>query len=156
MPVRIRAFVKSDFEALWQLDQVCFDREMAYSHLELAFYMRRPGAFTLIAESGEVGARHEQERLAGFVVAEARRKRGHIITIDVDPKARRAGVGSALLDAAENQLRKAGVLVVALETAVNNVAAIRFYKQRGYFVDKTMPGYYSGRVDGFEMSKELD
>ena len=125
---------------------------MAYSQRELAFYMRRPGAFTLVAE-GQADA--EASSVLGFIVAEAQRRSGHIITIDVVAAARRLGVGSALLVAAEEQLRKLDAEVVALETAVNNDAAIRFYKEKGYFVQKTVRGYYSGQLDALEMVKEL-
>ena len=121
---------------------------MAYSRAELAFYMGRMRAFALVAE-GEAGA------VLGFIVAESRRRSGHIITIDVVAEARRLGVGSALLTAAEDQLREAGAEVVTLETAVNNDAAIRFYKEKGYFVEKTVHGYYSGQLDALEMVKEL-
>jgi len=44
---------------------------------------------------------------------------------------------------------------VMLETPVNNEAAIRFYKQQGYFVEKTVAGYYSGQLDALVMTKEL-
>jgi len=125
---------------------------MAYSQRELAFYMRRPGAFTLVAD-GQVDS--EASSVLGFIVAEAQRRSGHIITIDVVAAARRLGIGSALLAAAEEQLREAGAEVVALETAVNNDAAIRFYKEKGYFVEKTVRGYYSGQLDALEMVKEL-
>ena len=50
VPFRIRKFQKTDFDTLWRIDQACFDAEMAYSRPELALYMRRPGAFTLVAE----------------------------------------------------------------------------------------------------------
>jgi ribosomal protein S18 acetylase RimI-like enzyme len=143
----IRQFEKADFDALWRIDQACFDPQLAYSRPELAFYMQRPGSFTLVAES--------EGGILGFIVAESRRKTGHIITIDVIAKARRAGVGSVLLQAAEVQLVRAGVGAVALETPVNNEAAIRFYKQKGYFVEKTADGYYSGGLDALVMTKEL-
>jgi ribosomal protein S18 acetylase RimI-like enzyme len=145
---RIRKFQKKDFETLWQIDQVCFDAQMAYSRREMAFYMARPGAFTLIAEG-------ERNATLGFIVAETQRRSGHIITIDVVAEARRLGVGSALLKAAEEQLLEAGARVVALETAVNNEAAIRFYREKGYFVEKTVRGYYSGQLDALVMVKEL-
>ena len=109
--------------------------------------MKRAGSFTLIAE--------DDEQILGFIVAECRRKNGHIITIDVIAEARRTGVGSSLLDAAEKHLLQAGVATVALETPVNNAAAIRFYKQKGYFVEKTAAGYYSGQLDALVMTKEL-
>jgi len=119
--------------------------------------MRRPGSFTLVAEGDEVrGNGSAPSPILGFIVAETRRKTGHIITIDVVAEARRAGVGSALLSAAETQLVQAGAVAVALETPVNNDAAIRFYKQKGYFVEKMVAGYYSGRLDALVMTKELE
>jgi ribosomal protein S18 acetylase RimI-like enzyme len=167
VPFRIRQFSKSDFETLWKIDQACFDPQMAYSRPELAFYMRRPGSFTLVADAEETGksAASEPEKkdpqsaetpvVLGFIVAETRRRTGHIITIDVIEPARRLGVGSALLAAAEDRLRSAGAETVSLETAVNNTAAIRFYKQKGYFVEKTVPGYYANNLDALQMTKEL-
>ena len=150
---RIRQFEKADFDALWRIDQACFDPQLAYSRPEMAFYMRRPGSFTLVAEAE--GTEVPGNGILGFIVAETRRMSGHIITIDVVAEARRAGVGSALLRAAEDQLLRAGAVAVALETPVNNAAAIHFYKQKGYFVEKTVAGYYSGQMDALVMTKEL-
>lgn len=50
MPFRIRPFRKAEFETLWSINQICFAPELAYSRPELAFYMRRSGSFTLVAE----------------------------------------------------------------------------------------------------------
>jgi len=147
VPFRIRQFEKADFDTLWRIDQDCFDPQLAYSRPEMAFYIRRPGSFTLVAESAA--------GIVGFIVAETRRKSGHIITIDVVEEARRLGAGSALLRAAEEKLLRAGAVAVALETPVNNEAAIRFYKQKGYFVEKTVGGYYSNGLDALVMTKEL-
>jgi len=162
----IRRFEQSDFETLWRIDQACFDPQLAYSRPELAFYMRRPSSFTLVAESAGNGNRggprqnrgeghSEASRILGFIVAEKPRSTGHIITIDVVEQARRLGVGSALLVAAEDRLREKGATGVELETAINNEAAIRFYKQRGYFVEKTVRGYYSNGLDALVMRKGL-
>jgi [ribosomal protein S18]-alanine N-acetyltransferase len=164
---RIRQFENADFDTLWRIDQACFDPQLAYSQRELAFYMRRPGSFTLVAESesaevrdngrdnGAPPAENPAVGILGFIVAETRRRTGHIITIDVIEEARREGVGSALLHAAEEQLLRAGARAVALETPVNNAAAIHFYKQKGYFVEKTVTGYYSNQMDALVMAKEL-
>jgi len=170
---RLRQFEKADFDTLWQIDQSCFDRELAYSQREMAFYMRRPRSFTLVADSAVAGVSvaragaakapgNGKARVAipnagilGFIVAEARGKVGHIITIDVIAEARRAGVGKALLQAAEERLLRSGVNTVALETPVNNASAIRFYKQQGYFVEKTVSGYYSNQMDALVMAKDL-
>jgi len=161
---RIRAFRKADFETLWRIDQACFDPQLAYSRPELAFYMRRSTSFTLVAESlandgplapGRDATADQAQAIIGFIVAENPRQTGHIITIDVIKAARRFGVGSALLAAAEDRLREDGAIGVELETAVNNEAAIRFYKQKGYFVEKTVRGYYSNGLDALVMGKDL-
>lgn len=155
----LRQFNKADFDTLWRIDQACFDPQLAYTRPELAFYIKRPGSFTLIAESAEESDRAleqpVQKKIIGFVVAENRRKNGHIITLDVVAEARRSGVGSGLLRSAEDKLAKAGTNIVALETPVNNLAAIHFYKREGYFVEKTVAGYYSGLLDALVMTKEL-
>ena len=92
----------------------------------------------------------------GFIVAEARRNgNGHIITIDVLPQARGVGVGTQLLLAAEDRLSAANCEAVILETAVDNIVALSFYKRRHYSVIKTWPRYYSNGVDAFVLKKDL-
>ncbi len=150
MKFHLRDFHVKDFDTLWKIDQQCFAPGIAYSRMELKFYMKRRGSFTLVAEA-DGGA-----SIAGFLVAEASRKNiGHIITIDVPPEARRFRVGSQLLEAAEERLLAAGCRGVVLETAVDNTAALAFYKRHGYFVVKTVPNYYSNGVDAFVLQKEL-
>ena len=94
--------------------------------------------------------------IAGFIVAEAgARARGHIITIDVIAAARRFGVGSLLLRAAEDRLILAECRAVELETAVDNISALSFYKRQGYTVIRTLPRYYSNGVDALVLEKAL-
>jgi len=93
--------------------------------------------------------------VAGFIVAEAERGSGHIITIDVVAGARRSGVGSLLLCSAEDRLGASRCRSVQLETAVDNVSALSFYKRHGYSVVKTFPRYYSNGVDALVLEKGL-
>jgi ribosomal-protein-alanine N-acetyltransferase len=145
----LRDYRAEDFDTLWKIDQQCFAPAIAYSRIELKFYIKRRGSFTLIAEA-------EGGSIAGFIVAEgSRRKVGHIITIDVLPPARRFGVGSELLHSAEVRLKTAGCGSVILETAVDNASAIAFYKRHGYFLMKTVPRYYSNGVDALVLEKDL-
>lgn len=146
--VTIRPAHPQDFEELWRIDQECFEPGIAYSRFELAHYMRRRGAFTLLAEQSPGS-------VAGFIVAETRAAVGHIITLDVLAKARRMGLGSRLMAEAEEKLRTAGCSGAYLETAVDNVPAITFYKRQGYSVLKTIPRYYKGRLDALVMGKRL-
>jgi [ribosomal protein S18]-alanine N-acetyltransferase len=172
VPFLIRDCQPPDFDALWRIDQSCFPAGISYSRAELKAYMRRRGSFTLVATGDGSGAvvpnsgKVEKDSsatasadaaIAGFLVAEAGSlSRGHIITIDVIAAARRFGVGSLLLRAAEDRLRTAGSTSVELETAVDNLSALSFYKRHAYSVIKTFPRYYSNGVDALVLRKELD
>ena len=144
----LRDAVIDDLETLWRIDQKCFAGGIAYAKSELKFFMRRRGSFTLVAidESGR--------KIAGFIVAHAGAA-GHIITIDVVAAARRFGVGSQMLSAAEDRLRSMGIGVVDLEAAVNNGGALSFYKRHNYEIVKTIPGYYSDGADAYVLRKSL-
>jgi ribosomal-protein-alanine N-acetyltransferase len=161
VPFTIRDFQLEDFERLWRIDQDCFPPGISYSRQELKFYVRRRGAITLVAaRDPEQPARETSANLsaagkvAGFIVAHPGGT-GHIVTIDVVASARRSGVGSLLLRTAEDRLRSAGSRAVALETAVDNVSALAFYKRHGYSVVKTIPRYYSNGIDALVLEKEL-
>ena len=165
----VRDFQPEDFDVLWHIDQDCFPPGISYSRQELKLYLRRPRSFALVAlRSARADAPTPNNAsklskptlsgnpIAGFVVAEAGRLgSGHIITIDVVAAARRAGVGSLLLRAAEARLRAAGCGSVVLETAVDNSAALSFYKRHGYTVIRTFPRYYSNGVDALVLGKSL-
>jgi [ribosomal protein S18]-alanine N-acetyltransferase len=144
----IREFQAEDFETLWRMDQECFPPGIAYSKAELKEYVSHRRSFTLVASDVETGT------VAGFIVVD-KAPTGHVITIDVIAEARRSGVGSLLLRAAEDRLRAAGSKAVGLETAVDNLAALSFYKRHGYSVIRTSPRYYSNGVDALVMKKEL-
>lgn len=161
----LRDFRHEEFETLWRIDQQCFAPGISYSRLELATYLQRPGAFALVAErsqvspTGTLGTTSKTPSPAatlGFIVAEkGSRGTGHIITIDVLPEARGVGIGSELLRIAEGRLRDVGCWSVILETAVDNRAALSFYKRHHYSVLKTLPRYYSNGVDAFVLKKDL-
>jgi ribosomal-protein-alanine N-acetyltransferase len=171
VPFTIREFHPTDFDTLWRIDQMCFPSGIAYSRAELKLYIRRRGSFTLLAidagppESANLDLGKSTKNfppiaqanvpVAGFIIGEADRANGHIITIDVIAPARRAGVGSLLLRAAEDRLRHANCKSVELETAVDNVSALQFYKRHGYNVIKTFPRYYSNGVDALVLQKDL-
>ena len=144
----IREYRPSDFETLWKIDQVCFAQGISYTRRELAFYIGQKRGFTLVAET--------DGKIVGFVVIDRDREgQGHVITIDVLPEARRSGLGSQLMTAAEERLRTLGCSTVFLEAAVDNAAALAFYKRHGYSVVQTIPRYYLDSIDALVLVKDL-
>jgi ribosomal protein S18 acetylase RimI-like enzyme len=151
--LKLREYRPEDFASLLAIDQVCFVEGIAYSAREMRHFLAQPSVVKIIGEqAGDI---------KGFIIADRFRPRrseqcmGQIITIDVLPDARRSGLGSRLLDAAEGELKKNGCTYVSLETAVDNLAAMRFYKRHGYVGLKILPDYYLDSIDALMMGKKL-
>jgi [ribosomal protein S18]-alanine N-acetyltransferase len=145
--VRLRAYQPNDFDALYRLDQSCFPRGIAYTKTTLRYFLTLSSAECLLAV--------EQDDLAGFILSELDGPLAHIITLDVAEAHRRSGVGTLLLNAAENSLSAQGVRTVFLETAVNNHTAVKFWSRHGYIKEGILKRYYLDSIDGYEMRKAL-
>lgn len=119
----------------------------------LAEGQRSFGSHLLVEENREVAResllRHaltggllvarEDETLLGFVSFYPEggsfrqdAQRGIVENIYVVPERRGEGVGSALLEAAETDLREQGAEVLALEAMADNEAALAFYRRHDY------------------------
>ncbi|HTZ99246.1 MAG TPA: N-acetyltransferase [Candidatus Aquilonibacter sp.] len=146
----LRNYSPADFETLYEIDQACYEPAIAYSRSELRAYLRFPGADCVVAETTG-----RKPSIAGFCITAREDDWSYIITIDVLAAHRRGGVGSLLLTEAERRLAERGVSEIALDTAVNNAAAIAFWQKHGYRIRGTRKGYYPGRIDAYAMSKAL-
>jgi ribosomal-protein-alanine N-acetyltransferase len=144
--VKIRNYKPSDFERLYEIDHAAFSDEIAYSHLELQYYIRSRKSRTLIAEDGD--------EIVGFVIGCTEpRSLGHLITIDVVPHRQRQRIGSLLLDEIEAWLWERSAKAIYLETPVDDARAQAFYEKHGYFIFDRLEGYYNGSLDAFVMMK---
>jgi len=147
MKLTLREFAPEDFEALYRIDQVCYEPEIAYSRRELRNYLRFPGADCFVAE--------DSGTLVGFCVTAHEGSRGHIITIDVLGEYRRRGVGTSLLAEVERKLAQLGVRELSLETATDNNSAIAFWQKHGYRTRAIWKDYYPGGRDAYAMTKAI-
>ncbi|MFZ1973964.1 MAG: N-acetyltransferase [Candidatus Acidiferrales bacterium] len=148
MNITLRNNTPEDFDALHEIDQLCYEDEVAYSKRELRAYLRFRGSECVVAEAD--GA------IAGFCISARQGERGYIVTIDVLPQFRRLHVGTALLEEIERRLAANGVREVALETATDNDSAVAFWKKHGYRSRGVREGYYPNGRDAFSMVKSLD
>ena len=146
--MRIRYFQPSDLPVLSKIDRACFPPEVSYSQEELAAFIAHRSARTWVAEN--------EGSIVGFVVASREPVRiGHIITIDVVEGRRRRGAGRELMNTAEDWARKAGLQMIYLETAEDNLAAQAFYEGRGYRKVDKVEHYYSNGQAAWVMVKHL-
>lgn len=147
MGLTLRSYEPHDFAALHKLDQACFPPGISYSKTTLRYFLMLGSADCVVAE--------EDGHLAGFILSEENPPLAHIITLDVAEKQRRSGVGTALLEKLESNLLARGVRSILLETAIDNEAAVAFWKRHGYGIEATLKRYYLGRADAYEMRKIL-
>jgi ribosomal protein S18 acetylase RimI-like enzyme len=87
---------------------------------------------------GTVWAARDGRDLLGYLIAVyvfSFEYQGLVAEVDelfVLPRARRHGVGTALLDVAETGLANAGCTCIQLQLGTANGAALAFYRRRGY------------------------
>jgi [ribosomal protein S18]-alanine N-acetyltransferase len=145
--ITLRNYKPEDFDTLHEIDQLCYEDEVAYSKRELRAYLRFGGSECVVADAD--GA------IAGFCISARQGERGYIVTIDVLPQFRRLHVGTVLLEQIERRLAESGVREVALETATDNDSAVAFWKKHGYRSRGVREGYYPNGRDAFSMVKRL-
>ena len=146
--MRLRSFRPEDLRKLYEIDLACFAPGISYSQGEMArFTGHRLSQTWVVEEAGEI---------VGFLIAKREpRKILHIVTIDVVEAWRRRGVGSVLMDAAEQWAREHELCLIGLETAQDNRAAQRFYTARGYRKVDKVEHYYADGTAAWVMVKEL-
>lgn len=151
---KLRTYAPADFETLYEIDQACYEPAIAYSRRELRNYLRFPGADCVVAETN-AKTKTRKPSIAGFCVTAHEDDWGYIITIDVLESFRRHGLGTLLLTEAERRLAANGATEIALDTAIDNTAAIAFWRKHGYRIRGTRKDYYPGGRDAYAMIKKL-
>lgn len=150
--IRLRDIRLDDLEALFRLDQLCFEPGIAYSREELLLFLERPTVQGVLAEVGAEGER----KLAGFAIgALGDRATAHVITLDVAPQKRRSGLGRALLAELLSRLTRAGARRALLEVDAGNAGAIAFYRRLGFRSRRRIPNYYAPGRTALEMEVPL-
>jgi ribosomal-protein-alanine N-acetyltransferase len=145
----IRHAVQEDFQVLLEIDEASFPRGVAYDANELAYFMSRNGAETIVVE--------EDGAIVAFLIMEVHRNRrsATVVTVDVRENSRRKGYGSQLLKRGEEILHDYGIELYDLQVDVANCEAILFYKKHGFNLVRTLRKYYTNGHDAYLMVKEL-
>ena len=137
-----------DAEALARLDARCFPPDVAFSTRTFRRLLGSAGAFGRLIDdpsgTGPVGAIIALTSVAPDTVTE-------IVTIDVDPRYRRRGLATTLLDGCVDDLDAAGGGLLSLHVAPDNHPARSLYRKRGFRTVRLVPGYYGQRGDALLM-----
>ncbi|MBI5636397.1 MAG: GNAT family N-acetyltransferase [Nitrospinae bacterium] len=138
----IRPAISADIKRMWEIDQICFDPDIAYP-IDFIYYhllVLRDPAFCAF----------DGEAMVGFVLtAMEKRGEGSIVTIDILGPYRRRGLGGRLIGMAEQALAARGARKAVLQVAVENEAAIAFYEKHGYMRGRLLKNYYGKKKDAW-------
>jgi ribosomal-protein-alanine N-acetyltransferase len=149
----LRDFRATDLDAMFLLDEACFDTAFRFDWESMREFVAEPRAITIIAEDVRGG-------LAGFVITHVESrlnaKRGYVVTLDVAAESRRTGVAGRLMDESERRAALAGAAQVELHVFAENEGAIRFYEGRGYQRVGARPGFYGAGLDAWVYRKDLE
>jgi ribosomal protein S18 acetylase RimI-like enzyme len=132
-----------DLNGLRQLEQECFPKD-AWPLWDLIAVLTFPDVVRLKATVAD--------KLAGFIAGDIRRSEnmGWVTTVGVLEEFRKQGIGTALLDACEEQM---GMNRIRLCVRRSNTGAIQLYYQRGYFQVSIWTAYYHDGEDALVLEK---
>lgn len=125
-PTRLRNLSSADVPAACQLLRL--NPTVSFQEWEVALlteHIVNQPDLCLAAES-------ESGELVGVIVAGSLGVRGMVSHLAVDHASRRAGIASALVDAAITAFHRRGVLRILLMTTPGNTCAERFWTSKGF------------------------
>jgi ribosomal protein S18 acetylase RimI-like enzyme len=132
-----------DLSALRRLEHICFEKD-SWPLFDLIAVLSFPDVVRLKAV--------EDNKMVGFIAGDPRPSQGFswIATIAVLPDYRRKGIGRALLNACEAQLRTPRL---RLSVRATNQSAITLYEQEGYRTMDIWKAYYNDGENAIVMEK---
>ena len=133
--VRIRAAKREDIEDISGLVNDAFRPERFFTDGDRT----SPQKIAALFEKGKFVLAEDAGTIIGCVYVELRGERGYFGLLAVDPQRHRDGLGSRLIELAENDCRAAGCRVMDLTTVNLRTELHGYYKKRGYVEDGTLP-----------------
>lgn len=137
--------------ALADLHDKAFDRP--WTALEFDDLLKSPGVFAVLGEAGEPA------EARGFILCRSIAGEAEILTIAVDPAARRRGWGAALVEMAAGIAAETRSEAMFLEVEAGNLAAVALYQSTGFVRVGLRKGYYphpDGAKDALVMRRTLN
>jgi len=149
MDVTIEGASSKYLEKLYVIEKKCF-KEEAFTKEQILQLLQDYNSISLVARVNN--------EIAGFVIGmiyvERNTLHGHILTIDVEQRFQRQGIGTLLLKKIEDTFKQKKTKFLHLEVREDNEAAIGLYTKMGYVTIGKLDNYY-GKVHGLYLRKSL-
>jgi ribosomal-protein-alanine N-acetyltransferase len=149
--VRLRGYDPGDLDALFALDEICFEPAFRFSRAALRRFAETRRARVIVAEAAGV--------VVGFCITHIERTAtgcsGYVVTLDVAPGWRERGLARRMMLNMEAQVRSEGCRTMLLHVFTGNAAAILFYERLGFERGHTAEAFYAPGLDAFVYRKSL-
>ncbi len=131
--VRTSRFRREQLDRIMEIECAVFPEESYDRDMFLDLHRNCGELFFVARRDGEI---------VGYATSCLERGGGEIVSIAVEPRLRRHGIGRALMRQTLRALAAAGAEAVSLAVRESNASAIAFYDTFGFERVRRMPGYY--------------
>lgn len=147
-PLSVRLLRTRDLDEILRIEHASF-RSEAYDRKLFADLHRKCGGLFLVVET--------PRRICGYMVTCLRTETGRaeIVSIAVEPKSRRKGAASLLMQSTLRRLKRRGAARVGLMVRETNRGARRFYEKYGFERVRRVSKYYEDGSNGIFMRKRM-
>ena len=143
--IRYEIMQQAHVQQIAALEKECFSDP--WSVASIASELSNPLSLWLVAL--------DSDRVVGYVGSQSVLDGADVMNLAVSSQYRRQGIAQNLMLLLEKELKKKGVLMLALEVRVSNTAAISLYEMIGFRQVGRRPRYYSNpREDALILRKE--
>ncbi len=140
--LRIERATPKDLDGILRIEQASFTMPWTRKMFEVEVDQNPFGRLEVLRRTGETGG-----SLIGYVCYWVVFEECRLMTLAVDPAARRHGYGRTLLRHAMDRGRERGATRGLLEVRASNEAAIRLYEQEGFGRTAIRARYYTSPVE---------
>jgi ribosomal-protein-alanine N-acetyltransferase len=145
-PHKVRRLRMADLNRIMEIERASFGDE-AYDRNLFAEFFHKCAETFLVAE--------HNRKVRGYMIACIRGNQAELVSVAVDPAARRRGVASALMESTLRRLRRRRIARIGLVVRVTNDRARAFYERYGFEKVRKASRYYEDGADGWRMAKDL-
>ena len=142
--VQIRMFRAGDLERVLSVERTTF-AEGPYTKAMFRELYRDCGDLFFVAV--RVG------RIVGYMVTCLEKAEAEIVSIGVDPKSQKMGIGTRLMEHTLAALEERGIRGMELMVRTTNNVGLRFYRQFGFRAAGRIHRYYEDGCDAFHMKR---
>ncbi len=145
--LQIRAANLNDLTEICEIEEASFSSD-PYPEFLIRRLLNDKKSLFLVATRGN--------EIVGYLVSRMEVGTAHLISLAVQPRERRSGTATQLVDKLSAALRKSGVREIRLEVRLDNKGAIELYARLRFREERVLPQYYSDGSPALLMRKVIE